>query len=76
MNWWQRMREQFRPLQRTHPIFGKMTFMRMLDESRSYWEGQAAFPPVQKSVGVFVHADENGPMACTRRPRLAGEGRS
>jgi hypothetical protein len=76
VNWWQRMREQFRPLQRTHPIFGKMTFMRMLDESRSYWEGQAAFPPAQKSVGVFVHADENGPMACTRRPRLAGEGRS
>jgi hypothetical protein len=61
VNWWRRMREQFRPLQRTHPIFGKLTFMRMPDESRSYWEGQVTFGPAQKRVEVFVHADEKGP---------------
>jgi hypothetical protein len=61
MSWFQRQKEQLRPRRLEHPIFGRMTFMRMPVASRSYWEGRAMFPATGAEIEVFVRADEHGP---------------
>lgn len=70
MNWWKRMREQFSPLRRTHPLLGQLTYMRMPDEGRSYWEGRVPFGPSETDIEIFITGGESGPgesqLACFR----------
>src|SRR5512135_362475 len=49
------------PLTLDHDVFGRLTFMRMRDPARSYWEGRAAVGPAGSSVQVFVDGWEKGP---------------
>jgi hypothetical protein len=68
VNWWKRVQEQFSPLRRAHPHFGPLTYMRMPDEARSYWEGRLSFGPSDTEIEVFVDGGESGPsdsqLAC------------
>ncbi len=48
-----------------HDVFGRLTFMRMRDPARSYWEGRAAMGPAGSPVQVFVDGGEDGPYEGT-----------
>jgi hypothetical protein len=70
MSWFQRQKEQLRPRRLEHPVFGRLTFMRMPVAARSYWEGRVAFPATGTEIEIFVQGDEHGPgdeqVACFR----------
>jgi hypothetical protein len=45
-----------------HPVFGSLLFMRMPDDTKSYWEGKGVFPPTGAEVEFFIDAGEEGPL--------------
>ncbi len=65
MSHWRSLLGVGAPLTRDHDVFGRLTFMRMRDPARSYWEGRAVVGPTGSPVQVFVDGGEEGPSEGT-----------
>lgn len=50
-----------KPLTMHHPQFGRLTFIRISEPAKSYWEGAGVFPATMTSIEFFIDANEDGP---------------
>lgn len=48
--------KKLRPLELDDPFFGRIVYMKMPGDRRSYWEAQRVFGPTGREIEIFVDA--------------------